>query len=85
MSKLFLIIYAGAQIGGAAGPLPYGMDECERRRDEFRAAQTEVLATGFSKAEGRKVTQDEIEDLKQVRFECEYREARPVVARSQEA
>lgn len=75
--KLFLIIYAGANIGGVAGPLPYDMNECERRRDEFRAAQYSVLWNGFSKEENRYLTVQEMKDLKQMRFECEFREVRP--------
>jgi hypothetical protein len=79
MGKLFLIIYAGSQIGGAAGPLPYGMDECEKRRDELRAARIEVLATGFSKAQNRALSDVEMAALKVMRFECEYYNGRPTV------
>jgi hypothetical protein len=78
-AKLFLIIYAGSQIGGSAGPLPYGMDECERRRDQFRTSQAEVLETGFSKEQNRKLTPEELEGIKAMRFECEYREIRPAL------
>lgn len=79
MGKLFLIIYAGSQIGGAAGPLPYGMYECERRRDEFRAAQSEAISTGFSKPQNRALSADELSGIKAMRFECEYRNGRPTV------
>lgn len=77
--KLFLIIYAGTAIGGSVGPLPYGMDECERRRDDFRARQQEVIDTGYSKAEQRPATAEEMAGLKAMRFECEYRPARPAI------
>lgn len=79
MGKLFLVIYAGSQIGGAAGPLPYGMDECEKRRDELRAARIEVLATGFSKVQNRTLSDTEMTALKAMRFECEYLNGRPTV------
>jgi hypothetical protein len=74
--KLFLIIYAGTQIGGIAGPLPYGMDECEKRRDVFRAAQSEAVTTGYSKPYGRNLTSEELSKIRQIRFECEWRETR---------
>lgn len=36
--KLFFILYTGAGlIGGVAGPLPYGIEECETRRAEYQA------------------------------------------------
>lgn len=76
---LWLVIYAGAHIGGAAGPLPYDMAECERRRDEFRALQSEVIATGYSKEQKRYATPDEMANIKAMRFECEYRPDRPVL------
>ena len=75
--KLFLIIYAGSQIGGLAGPLPYDMDECERRRDEFRAAQSEAIETRYSKALKRYATDEEMINMKEMSFECEWRSVRP--------
>ncbi|NSZ57789.1 hypothetical protein FY145_07060 [Agrobacterium tumefaciens] len=75
--KLFLVIYAGSHIGGVAGPLPYGVDECERRRDQFRSSQAEVIETGFSKEKARALTEEEIAGIKAMRFECEWREFRP--------
>lgn len=35
--KLFMILVVSGQIGGVAGPLPYGMDECNRRANEYNA------------------------------------------------
>lgn len=36
--KLFFVLYSGTGlIGGVAGPLPYGVDECESRRSEYQA------------------------------------------------
>lgn len=75
--KLFLIIYAGSHIGGSAGPLPYDMQECENRRDVFRASQAKVIETGFSEQMNRKLTEQEMADMKAMRFECEWREFRP--------
>ena len=75
--KLFLVIYAGSHIGGVAGPLPYGIDECEQRRDTFRNAQAQVIETGFSKEMGRYLTDDEMTNMKAMRFECEWHEFRP--------
>jgi hypothetical protein len=78
--KLWLVIYAGAQIGGSAGPLPYGMEECQRHRDTLRASQQEVISTGFSKPLNRQITDEEMSKVKAMHFECEWRDTRPVVA-----
>ncbi|WP_439618323.1 hypothetical protein [Shinella sp.] len=75
--KLFLIIYAGSQIGGIAGPLPYGMDECLKRRDALRTSHAEVLDTGYSEAQKRKLTEVEMSRMREMRFECEWRGLRP--------
>lgn len=38
MLKLFFILYTGSGlIGGVAGPLPYGIEECEARRSGYQA------------------------------------------------
>lgn len=78
--KLFLIIYAGAQIGGAVGPLPNDLSACERHRDTMRSAQSAVLKTGFSPTEKRLLTPDELIKIRAMRFECEYFNDRPPVA-----
>ncbi|ASP84776.1 hypothetical protein CDO26_09320 [Sinorhizobium meliloti] len=75
--KLWLVIYAGTQIGGSAGPLPYGMEECQRHRDRLRASQQEVISTGFSMSLNRKISEDERSKAAAMRFECEWRERRP--------
>ncbi|GAA4169183.1 hypothetical protein GCM10023069_25350 [Shinella granuli] len=54
--KLFLIIYAGSQIGGAIGPLPYDLAECQSKRDALRASQAQTIASGIHAREGRKLT-----------------------------
>lgn len=45
--KLFLIICAGSQIGGAIGPLPYDLKECHARRGELRTSQAQTIASGI--------------------------------------
>lgn len=77
--KLFLIIYAGSQMGGAIGPLPYDLKECHARRDELRASQTHAIVTGIHARDGRKLTPDELGKIKALRFECEYFSTRPSV------
>jgi hypothetical protein len=78
--KLFLVIYAGSQIGGFAGPLPYGMDECVKPRDTFRASQAEVIESGFSAQMNRKLTEAEMKNIRAMRFECEWRGLKPELA-----
>jgi hypothetical protein len=77
--KLFLIIYAGTHLGGAIGPLPYDLKECQSRRDELRASQTQAIVTGIHAKEGRRLTAEEIGKVKALRFECEYFSKRPSV------
>lgn len=77
--KLFLIIYAGTHLGGAIGPLPYDMKECEVRRNELRSSQAKAIASGIHVREGRKLTADELAKIGALRFECEYRGQRPSV------
>ena len=75
--KLFLIIYAGSQIGGAIGPLPYDLAECQSKRDALRASQAQTIASGIHAREGRKLTTEGIGKLRSLRFECEYFGKRP--------
>lgn len=77
--KLFLIIYAGTQIGGAVGPLPDDLNECQRHRDQMRAAQSAVLKTGFSPSQKRLLTAEELGKIRAMRFESEYFSTRPSV------
>lgn len=35
LTKLYLVIYQAGLIGGVAGPLPYGIEECGRRAFEM--------------------------------------------------
>lgn len=78
MGKLFLIIYFHGQIGGVAGPLPYGLDECYRRAEELRVPQRAIIATGKT-PDGARVLPARINDLKNMRFECEFRDKRPEI------
>lgn len=80
--KLWLVIYVGMHVGGSAGPLPYGMEVCVKHRDNLRASKQEVIDTGYSKTLKRKVTLEEIDSLKEMRFECEESAERPSGQRS---
>lgn len=35
--KLFLVVYLNGVLGGWAGPLPYGIEECTARAEVFQA------------------------------------------------
>lgn len=63
--KLFMIIYLAGQVGGAIGPLPYGVEECRSRADELIASADPTVETpeGYT-----------LEDL---RIACEFHEERP--------
>lgn len=44
--KLWLLIYtASGLLGGVAGPLPYDLDECDRRRAALQEAADEKRLT----------------------------------------
>ena len=79
MLKLWLVVYSGVQIVGSAGPLPYGMDECIIRRDLLRTSQQEVLSTGYSQSLKRALTGEEMDKIRDMAFECEWRDKRPVI------
>lgn len=79
--KLFLVIYSAAHIGGTIGPLPYGMDGCERHRDEMRRNLEAFLADGIDRKTGLAASQEQIERAKALRFECEYHNARPTLGK----
>jgi len=74
---LWLIIYTAGNIGGFAGPLPYDMNECIRRRDEMRAAQSEGLETGINLKTGDPMTEEERLGVESLGFECEARSVKP--------
>jgi len=76
-ARLHGLIVSPFLVASTAGPLPYDLDECQHRRDEFRTLQAEVITTGFSKAENRAATPNELENMKAMRFECEYRDVKP--------
>lgn len=63
--KLFMVIYIVGQIGGTVGPLPYGMEECQRRAAEMWLDGKPDVRTpeGF--------TRDD------VAFKCEFHDQRP--------
>lgn len=48
-TALFLILYFQGTVGGTFGPLPYAMEECERRR----ADMLRQIETGYAEGRGR--------------------------------
>ena len=82
MANLFLIIYTAGKIGGVAGPLPYDMAECEVRRDELRIAQIKALDTKKT-IEGKPLSSADVESIRSIRVECEYRSERPILGEQQ--
>jgi hypothetical protein len=63
--KLYIVIYLAGLIGGTIGPLPYDMEECQRRVAAEMAQVDPTITTpnGFS--------------AKDVRLACEWHEVRP--------
>jgi len=77
VSNLFLIIVAAGKIGGVAGPLPYDMDECQRRRAEMADAVVEAWkkpeVVAKLKADDPAITVDAY------RFECRHLAEKPAL------
>lgn len=63
--KLYMIIYVAGLIGGTVGPLPYGMDECERR------------VGGMKDGADRSVISPEGYTADDIHFVCEWHTVRP--------
>jgi hypothetical protein len=61
--QLYLIIYIAGLIGGVVGPLPFAMEECERRAAQARADPSAITPGGFSASD--------------VRLACEWHTTRP--------
>lgn len=74
--KLWLVLYAGQQIGGTWGPLPYDMDECLSRAAERQQSVTDTIEKGVD-PDGEKIPADVIEKFKTWRIVCEYHDERP--------
>lgn len=67
--KLYMVIYFAGVIGGTVGPLPYGIEECQDRAAEIMAGANQDVVTpdGYT--------------ARDVKFECEFHEQRPVTER----
>ena len=64
--NLWLVIYMTGKVGGSVGPLPYDFTECQSRVvDMYRQLRPDVVTP-----DGRTAAD--------VRFACEYHDARPI-------
>ena len=76
--KFYLILYAAGVIGGAAGPLPYDKDECERRANQFRYDNATLIFSGrATNGSNELITAPSLELFKTMRFKCELRANKP--------
>lgn len=76
--KLFLILYTAQGIGGVWGPLPYDMNECEKRAQALQAEVDQVADTGIGKG-GVQVPASAREAFGQWTVACEYRASMPAL------
>lgn len=74
--KLWLILYAGSQIGGSWGPLPYGVDECRERAAEMNTETRAIGETGKN-SHGEILPEKNVMQIRTFRFVCEFRDIRP--------
>ncbi|MDW3181756.1 hypothetical protein [Roseobacter sp.] len=64
---LFIVIFFMAHVGAVAGPLPYGLDECQTRIG--------VMAADYDRA----VVAGELPP-RQLQFVCQYAAVRPAIS-----
>lgn len=81
--KLFLLIYALGQVGGFAGPLPYGMDECLSNAAGMTAERDAALVAGINHTTGHPLTDEERRGAESLSFACEWRVVAPTLGESQ--
>ena len=77
--SLWIVIYSASVVGGSIGPLPYGMEECQTKNAPMEAARMQAIETGYSEAQGRNLSADEINQLEELSSRCEYHETRPAI------
>lgn len=86
MLKVFLVIYMAGKIGGTVGPLPSrttasspvpsAMEHCLAEALELNRRAHQAVSTGVG-ADGRKLTEEEMENISSLQFKCEYHVNRP--------
>lgn len=76
--KLWLIVYVGTEIGGSWGPLPYGIEEC-RDRATLMNSETQAIAETGKNSVGEVIPSKNVDQIKTLRFECEFRQSRPEI------
>ena len=74
--NLFMILYASTFIGGSWGPLPYGLEECEKRASEMQKDTSAFIETGKTST-GEVIPTETLNKIKTWQFKCEYRRERP--------
>lgn len=78
-SKLYMVVYSGDKIGGSIGPLPYGMEECERRRSETLKMKADALQRGTHFETGKPLTEEERAKISKMDFKCMFSKERPAI------
>jgi len=74
--KLFLIIYAGAQIGGVIGPLPITEAKCIEHASKLNAESALIASTGKN-AKGDVIPEKNRKIIATMRAACEWHSLRP--------
>lgn len=78
MIKLWMIVLMGTHIGGVAGPLPYDMNECQRRAGELENARVEAMRSGIAD-DGSKIPEKNMKVFETMRFKCVEAQERPMM------
>ena len=77
-TKLYVVIYQGTDVGGYAGPVPYGIKECAERVNLFEGARRDALRSGRG-ANGIRIPAKNMRIIEKMRFYCEWRRSAPDV------
>lgn len=75
-SLIFFVIIKGGLVGGAIGPSPLTIEECNAFAKERTIEYNKVLETGVN-MKGEKLNNSDLEKLKGFTFQCIITDKRP--------
>lgn len=76
---LFVVIRVDGEVGGVAGPVPYGMRECLSRVVEMEQNRKKHVLSGIA-ADGTIIPDKNMKQMKAMRFLCERHLSRPTMS-----
>ena len=77
--KIWFVLYAGSQIGGVWGPLPYTSQECQVRAEERNASIAQMISSGIGE-NGKPIANEALEQIKTWHTACVVSNERPTLS-----